>query len=74
MYFGGSQDEYGMRGWFLQCLEQGIKCRRGEHVDFIYDIDLVFSLVWGKIDLFAQITHIVHPIVGGCIDFDHIQE
>ena len=43
--FGGRQDEDGVGRRLLQRLQQGVESRRGEHVDFVDDIDLVTALV-----------------------------
>ncbi len=40
---------------------------------FINDVDFKASLIGRKIDLIAQISHIIHAGVGGRIDFNQIQ-
>ncbi len=63
-----------MRGRLFQRLKQGIEGGGGEHVHFVDDIDLVTPLVGGKVDLVAQVAHVVDAGVGGGVDLDQVQE
>jgi hypothetical protein len=72
MGFGGSQDKDNMRWWLLQRLEQGIRGAGAEHMDFVYDIDLVASLIGGIVDLFPEAADVINAGVTGSINFDDI--
>ena len=37
----GCQHELDMRGWFFQRFQQGVETMRGEHMDFIDQVNLV---------------------------------
>ena len=74
VHLGGRQDENGMRRRLFQRLQQGVEGCRGEHVDFVDDVDFVAPLVGGKIDLIAQVAHIFDAGVGGGVDLDQVQE
>ena len=72
MDFGGGQYEDNL-GWGLfQCFEQGVGGAVAEHMDFVYDIDLVASLRGGVVDLFAQAADIIDASVAGGVDFNDI--
>ncbi len=43
-------------------------------MDFIDDVDFIFSLVGAEIDLLAQVPHIFHGGIGGCVNLDQVQE
>jgi len=73
MGFGGSQDEDNM-GWrFLEGLEQSIGGFFGEHMDFIYYIDLIASLVGSIIDPLTEVSDFINTPVTGSINFYDIQ-
>ncbi len=59
--------------WFFESLEQGVECSRREHMDFIDNIDLVFSLVWFESRLLDEVSHILDSIVRCSIDLDTIE-
>jgi len=55
--------------WFLKSLEQGIGGTSTKHMDVIYDIDLVTSLVGSIIDLLTEAPDIINASVTGSINF-----
>ncbi len=61
-------------GRLFQRLQQGVEGRRGEHVHFVDDVDLVAPLVGGEVDLIAQVAHVVHAGIGGGVDLDQVEE
>ena len=65
--FRGRQDEYGMCGRLLQCLEEGVERRLAEHVHLIYDIDAVTAHLRRYLHLVQQGLDVVYAIVGGGI-------
>ena len=73
MGFGGSQNKDNMRWGLLKGLEQGIGGFLSEHVDFVYDIDLVTSLVGGIVDLLPEVADIVNAGITGGINLNNVQ-
>ncbi len=69
MGFGGSLDEDNMWWWLLKGFEQGVRGTIAEHVDFVYDVDLVTGLVGGIVDLFTEAPDISDTGVAGGRDF-----
>ena len=74
MDLGRGQHKDGVRRRFLESFEQGVERLIREHVDFVDNVDLVFTLGRRKVDLIAQITDIIHAGVGGRVDLDEIQK
>ena len=70
---GGGHNEDGVLRRFLQRFEQRIERRATEHVDLVNDVDLVLAGAGSEIDLVTQVTDVVDAVVGGGVDFDHIQ-
>jgi len=70
--FGRGKDEFHMRRRFLQNLQQRIERIRGEHVNFIDDIDFKSSPGRQINRIGNQLPHMLHLIVGGAVDFDYI--
>src|SRR3972149_6226244 len=62
-----------MRRRLLQSLKQGVRRAIREHMNFIYDIDLIARIVGRIIDLFAQAADILDSGIAGGIDFNDIQ-
>src|SRR3989304_6580525 len=60
------KDDVG-RGLF-QYLEEGVKCRGGEHVDFINNVDLVTPLQWGILRPLLELSHIIHTRMGCAVN------
>ncbi len=73
MGFGSCQDKDNIGWWFFKGLEQGIGGIGAKHVDFVYDVDLVASLVGRIIDPLTQATDIINTSVAGGINFNDIQ-
>ncbi|MBV6466622.1 MAG: hypothetical protein PGMFKBFP_01942 [Anaerolineales bacterium] len=71
---GGGEDEDGVRRRFFEGLEERVEGRRGEHVDFVNDVDFEFALCGGEIYFVAQVTDIVHRGVGGGVNFNEVEE
>ncbi len=70
---GGGQDENNVAGRFLQNFQQRVEGRRGEHMHLVDDIHLVAAAPRAVHRLIAQIPHIVHAVVRGCVNLYHIQ-
>jgi hypothetical protein len=71
--FSGGQDKDGMCRGFFQCFQKSIEGRGTEHVHLINDIDLVFTGLWRKPDLFYKFPDIVYRVVTRRVKFMHIE-
>ena len=60
MFFGGSQDEDSIGGWFFQGLQECVEGGGTEHVYLIYDIDFIFTGLRSKAYLFYEGTDVVY--------------
>ena len=54
---------------FKKCIKGGLR----KHVNFVDNIDFVFTLAWRNNGLFAQIADIIDTSVAGGIDFDDVE-
>ena len=70
---GGGEQELHMRGRLLEGLEQRVKSRRGEHVNFVNDVDFVRSGGRRVFAGLAEFAHLFHAVVAGPVDLDHIE-
>ena len=70
---GGGKDEFHMGRRLLQGLQQGVEGGRGEHVDFVDDVDFVGRGRGHVGDIFPQVPDLVHTVVGGSVDFKDIR-
>ena len=62
-----------MRRRFFQRFEQRIEGGRGEHVHLVNDVHLV-PACGGRIRCsIAQLTHLLHTVVAGAVNLQHIQ-
>ena len=73
MGFGGSQNKNNMWWWFLKGFKQGVRGVITEHVDFVYDVDLITGLVGGIVDLLTEVSNIINTGVTSGVNFDDIQ-
>ncbi len=71
--FGGGEQEFHMRGWFFERLEQGVERFLGEHVDFVDDVNFEFGARGGVADGVAQLAYFIDAAVAGAVDFQHVQ-
>ncbi len=72
MNFGGREDKHDMTRGFLECLQQRIERRIGEHVDFIDDVDPVPASEVGKIYIISNLSNIINAGVGGPVNFNDV--
>ena len=70
--FGGRQHEDDVTGRLLQRLEQGVGCRRREHVDFVDDVDLPPTRR-SQCGVGDELAHGVDTVVGGGIQLVHVE-
>ena len=73
VHLGRGEDEFHVRGRFLERLEQRVERRAGEHVHLVDDVDLVAALGRGVADVVAQVAHLLDAVVGGAVDFEHVE-
>ena len=73
MFFCSCKYKNGIGGWLFEGFQKGIKCRRAEHVHFVYYIDFIFSGLRSKTHLVNQIPDIINGIIAGSIQFMDIQ-
>ena len=72
MYLGGRENEHNVFGRLFQRLEKGVERLRRQHVHLVDDVDLVPSLQWRKLDLFEQVSDLVHAVVGRGVHLDYV--
>ncbi len=65
VFFGRGQDEQGMGGRLLECLEEGVEGRRREHVHLVDDVDAVFSDLGRDAHLVGERADVLDRVVGG---------
>jgi hypothetical protein len=58
---------------FLKRLEQSVRGFIGQHMDLIYDIDLVTSLIGSIVNPLAEATDVLNTPVTGSINLNYIQ-
>jgi hypothetical protein len=73
MDFGGSQDKNDMGRRFFKSLEQGVRGFLSQHMNLIYNIDLVTSLVGSIIDPLTEVSDFIDTPIAGSINLNHIQ-
>src|SRR5258708_22936624 len=73
MFLSSCEDKNSIGGWLFQGFQKGVKCRRTEHVYFVYDIDFIFSGLRRKTHLVNQTSDIIDRIIAGSIQFMYIQ-
>ena len=67
------QNKHGMCRWLLQCLQQGIKSARRQHMHLVDNINLVAAFRRREGYLLAQVTDIIYAGVGRSVNFNYIQ-
>ena len=73
MDFGGGEDKNNVRRWFLKRLKQGVRRFFSQHVDFVYNIDLVAGLVRGIVDPLTEVSDFINAAIASRIYFYNIQ-
>ena len=61
-----------MRRRLFQRLEQRVERSRGEHVHFVYDVDLVACVDRRIARTAEQVAHVVDAGVGGGVELEHV--
>ena len=71
---GRGEDEDHARRRLLQDLEQRVPRFPGEHVGFVYDVDLVVARAGGGVHrALPQVPRVVDAAVAGRVDFHHVE-
>ena len=70
---GGGEDELHMRRRLLKRLEQCVEGLRGQHVNFVDDVDFVAVSLRQVGDALADLAHVLDAVVRGAVDFSHIE-
>ena len=68
---GEDEDHVGRR--LLQSLQQGVESPCGEHMHLVDDVNPVFPLRGGILDLLPNLPDVLHAVVGGGVDLHHVQ-
>lgn len=73
MRFGCGKKKFDMFGGFFQSFKKSIKGFRGEHVDFINNIN--FKATCGRriLHIVAKVADLVNPAVGSTVNFNDIE-
>ena len=58
----------------LQSLEEGVKSSYGEHMDLVYDVDLVGGLGRREYYFFAYPSYVVDTVIGSRVDLYNVKE
>ena len=72
LWLGSGQNKDHMGRRFLQRFQKRVEGGSGQHVNFVDDIDLVFSHLGGVAYLLQQFADIIHAVVGGCVQLQHV--
>ena len=70
--FGGGKYENNMARRLLKGFEKRVKGALGKHMNFVYNINSVFCLCRGEINMLSQSSYILNAVVGGGINFRNI--
>jgi hypothetical protein len=73
VFFRGCQDKDGILRGLFQGLQKSIEGLLRQHVDLVYDEDLVVALLRREADLVIQLADVVHTVVGGGIELNNIE-
>jgi hypothetical protein len=61
-----------MRRRFFQGLKQRIERVDGDHVNFVYDYDLVERAYRGILDILVDFPNVIYRSIGGSVYFLHV--
>ena len=70
--FRGGEDELGVRRRLFQGLEQGVEGLRGEHVNFVENVDLVAGADRSIANRVVDLAHVVDAVVRGGVHLDDV--
>ena len=70
---GGGEEEFHMRGRFLEGLQQRVERGRREHVDFVDDVDFELRRGGRKLGGLAEVAHLLDAVVARAVDFEDVE-
>ena len=70
--FGGGEDEHDMLRRLLHDFQERVEALRRDHVGLVEDEDFIAIAGRGESGTFTQFTGIVHTVMGGGVDFHHV--
>ena len=53
-------------------LSRALNASRGEHVDFVDDVDLVAAAAGAVLHVAAQLADLIDAAIAGAVDFEHV--
>ena len=74
MQLSGGQNKDQVSRRFLQNLQQGVESGDGQHMDLVDDIHPVFHAGRGVDRLIPQSADLVHAVVAGRVQLQHVQQ
>ena len=72
VWFGGGEDEHHMFRRLFNDFKQRIEALLRDHVGLIENENLIAVARRGETSAFSQFSSIIHTVVRGRIDFDHV--
>ena len=72
MRFGSGENELDVRRRLFEGLEEGIKSRVGQHMDFVDDDDPKAALGRPVLDTFSEVTDMIDARMRGAVNLQHI--
>ena len=70
---GGGEDEFHVRRWFFERLEQRVEGGVREHVDLVDVENLELPAGGGEAHGLAQVADLLDAVVRGTVDFEHVE-
>eukprot|EP00388_Colpodella_angusta_P022862 GDKJ01058438.1.p2 GENE.GDKJ01058438.1~~GDKJ01058438.1.p2 ORF type:complete len:236 (-),score=-10.76 GDKJ01058438.1:489-1196(-) len=67
------KDEDGIWWRFFQRLQKGVEGRSTQHVNLIYDVYLVLTLLRCETYLICEVTYIIYRVVAGSIELEYVE-
>ena len=74
VHLGRRKNEFDVRRRLFQCFEQRVERADGKHVHFVDDVYAEFARHGRKRGFLADVADVVHTVVGGGVDLDHIED
>ena len=69
---GGAENEFDMRRGLFQRFQQRVERRRGQHVNFVDNVNLESAAAWANGSVGPQLTNLVDTAVTGTVNFQHV--
>ena len=72
LLLGSGENEDGILGRFLECLEKGVECLRREHVHLVDDEHAVTAHLWRDAHLVGDAADVVDRVVAGGVELHDV--